>query len=130
MKNILYICLFFTVHLNASVLAIKVVNTISYKNGIYPKDLKQVYVNNIKSSCIPLTKEDIMSNEYKAKVFLKIGKILCKKDVYIAKNNRIVFNFGSIQIEREGKVIKETSEYIRIRNANGKIEKIYKDGRP
>ena len=34
-----------------------------------------------------------------------------------------------IEVEREGSVIKETNQYIKIKNLDGSVEKIYKDGR-
>lgn len=52
-----------------------------------------------------------------------------QKDLDKDKNNSVLFNFGSIQIERPGKIIFENDEYIRIKREDGQVEKIYKDGR-
>ena len=40
----------------------------------------------------------------------------------------MIFDFGNIEIEKDGKVIKDTKQYVRIKNNDGTIEKIYKDG--
>ncbi len=128
MKRIILTILLFYTFLDASVLVIKASKNIKYKEKITSKDVYLKYVDNVKRFCIPISKDDIISAEYKAKINIKKGRTLCKKDLYISKENRLLFNFGSIEIEKDGKIIKETKEYIRIRNENGKIEKIYKNG--
>ena len=55
--------------------------------------------------------------------------IICEKDVKGLENEGIVFNFGGLKIEKKGKIIFENSEFIRIKNLDGTIEQIYKDGR-
>lgn len=68
-------------------------------------------------------------NKLRAKHYILPKKAICNDDVYEEKNNKIKFNFGFVEIQRDGELIKETNEYIKFRNPDGKIEKIYKDGR-
>jgi predicted membrane protein len=117
------------INLNSSVLVYKAQQNINYKQKITPLLVQQYSVNNLSRVCSPVEKKDFLTNEYRAKLILKKGRIICKKDIYIAQKNKIIFNFGNIEIEKDGKIIKETEQYIRIRDINGKIQKIYKDGR-
>ena len=73
-----------------------------------------------------LSLEDLKSNSYRAKHYIKKNRVICKKSLYITSSKKIKFNFGSIEIEKDGEIIKETSKYIRIKNADGTVEKIYK----
>ncbi len=129
MKRFLLLFFISILSIEASIVVIKIKNNIRYKDKIEKKDFYLTKVNNIKRSCIPATKEDILSNNFRAKVYLKKDNILCKKDIYKVDKNRLIFKFGMIEIERDGKVLNQTSDYIRIKNSNGKIEKFYKDGR-
>jgi hypothetical protein len=51
------------------------------------------------------------------------------KDVKKSDNESIIFNFGGVKIEKKGKIIYENKDFIRIKNIDGTIEQIYKDGR-
>ena len=51
------------------------------------------------------------------------------KDVKKYENESVIFNFGGVEIEKKGKVIYENDDFIRIKNLDGTIEQIYKDGR-
>jgi hypothetical protein len=51
------------------------------------------------------------------------------KDVRKSDNQSIIFNFGGVKIEKKGKIIYENKDFIRIKNVDGTIEQIYKDGR-
>ena len=104
------------------------IKDINYKQRVSVDNVKLAPVMK-KLRCKALKREDVIGTEYRAKHYITKGSILCKKDVYIPTKNRLLFNFGSIEIERNGKLIRETDEYIRIKNDNGKVEKIYKDGR-
>ena len=117
-----------TINLSASVLVVKALKNIQYKDKIEPSIVYLDYTNKLKTTCIPVTKKEILKFKYKAKQFLKKDRIICKKDVYIAQQNRIIFKFGSIEIEKNGKVLNDTNKYVRFIDENGKIEKIYKDG--
>jgi len=125
---IVAIILIGTINLNSSILVIKASKDIQYKSIVNSSVVHLEYVEHIKPTCTPITKDEILSFKYRAKQILKTNRIICKKDLYIPQENRVIFKFGTIEIEKDGKVIKETKKYIRFRNIDGKIEKIYKDG--
>ncbi len=132
MKKLFISFLFLLINLNASVVVIKASKNIPYKEKIQKSHLYQdkVSTEEISRYCKPIVEEDLFLNQYRAKSHIKAGNIICRKDLYVAKkSNKVIFNFGNLSIERNAKVIKETEKYIRIKNENGKVEKIYKDGR-
>jgi len=102
---------------------------INYKSKIYASSVRLVQIND-KYSCkeyidIKLLKQ----NKYYAKHYLGKNKPLCKKSVFLAVSKKIRFKFGNLEIEKDGEIIRETDQYIKIKTLDGKIEKIYKDGR-
>ncbi|MCK5111551.1 MAG: hypothetical protein KAQ94_08525 [Arcobacteraceae bacterium] len=132
MKKYLIVLILLSGMLEASIEVIKASKNIKFKDKIIKSDIyiDNVDFNKVKRFCKPITKEDLSTNEYRAKIHIKRDNIICKKDLYkLKKINKVLFNFGSIQIERSGKIIRETKEYIRLRDDNGEIQKIYKDGR-
>lgn len=102
---------------------------IDYKELISKSKLYKAKVKSVKKYCVPVKASDFNKKKFRATRYLKKGTILCTKDIELDKNNSVLFNFGSIQIEKQGKIIFENDEYIRIKRDDGKIEKIYKDGR-
>ncbi|WP_320034902.1 hypothetical protein [Halarcobacter sp.] len=102
---------------------------IDYKELINLDDLYKSNVTSVKKFCEPVAENDFRTTKYRASRYLRKGTIICTKDLDKDKNNSVLFNFGSIQIERPGKIIFENDEYIRIKREDGQIEKIYKDGR-
>ncbi len=123
-----FIFIIFTINLYA--IDVIVTNSkIDYKEKIDVKKLSFAKVLSVKKYCIPLTILDIQSKKYLAKRYLKKGTVLCTSDVKEYSKKSVLFNFGLIEIEKEGKIIFENDEYIRIKKPNGKIEKIFKDGR-
>jgi len=140
-KNIFFILLLFIININA--LEIKVVpvsnQSINFKEKIFASKARLLqttnklfikkYISKNRSVCkeyidIKIFKE----NKYRAKHYIFKNKPICKKDVYIPASKKIKFNFGLLEIERDGEIIKETDNYIKIKNLNGTIEKIYKHG--
>lgn len=83
----------------------------------------------ISKSCTPLTLEKFNSAEFVTAHHINKNRVICEKDVKIADDKTVVFNFGGVRIEKKGKIIFENSEFIRIKNLDGTIEQIYKDGR-
>lgn len=83
----------------------------------------------ISKSCNPLTLEKLNSAEFVTAHHINKNRVICEKDVKIADDKTVVFNFGGVRIEKKGKIIFENSEFIRIKNLDGTIEQIYKDGR-
>lgn len=104
-------------------------NDISYNSLIKPTDLLLVEFEKKPNDCIPITLEKLKANKYFAKKYLREKKIICEDDLKTKSEKSIIFNFGSIEIETNGKIMFENDEYIKIRKNNGDIEKIYKDGR-
>lgn len=123
-----FICFLFSINSFAiNVLVTK--EPINFEEKLDITKLRMMQVNVIKKSCIPLTLSQVQNNEYITTHYINKNTILCKKDMKIYKNNGVLFNFGLLQIEKKGKIIYENDEFIRIKNLDGTIEKIYKDGR-
>ena len=101
---------------------------IGLKEKIQINNLRVKRVNKVNKRCIPITLDKVSSTAYIAKHYINAGAIVCEKDIKIYKKNSVKFNFGNIEIEKEGRVVGETKKYIRVKKPNGKIEKIYKDG--
>jgi hypothetical protein len=115
-----------------SVFAIDVLVTkakINFKAKIEINNLRVKKVKKVFKTCIPVTLEEISSNTYISKHYINAGAIICEKDIKIHKNIIVLFKFGNIEIEKEGRVVGETKKYIRVKKSDGRIEKIYKDGR-
>ena len=104
------------------------INKIDYNAPILKKNLRLLSVANIKKRCEPLTVKALNNGKYISKHFINKGSVLCKSSVKSYKKNSVIFNFGNIQIEQNGKIIFENDEYITIRKNNGKVKKIYKNG--
>lgn len=124
--------LFLILILSLNLQAIEVIITnsnIKYKEIINISKLSPANVLSIKKFCIPVTIKELNDNKYIAKRFLRKGTVLCKSDISIYEKKSVLFNFGVIEIEKQGKIIFENSEYIKIRRTDGQIDKIYKDGR-
>ena len=96
---------------------------ITYKN-VMLKDFKS-----IKKNCTPLALKDINTKSFETKHFIRKNMIICTKDIQLYKDNTILFDFGQIEIQKNGKIIYENNKLVKIKRNNGKIEKIYKDGR-
>ena len=86
-------------------------------------------VSNIRKSCIPVTFEDLANKKYVTTHFINKNSIICVKDIKENKEQSIIFNFGGFQIEKKGSIVYENDEFIRFKNEDGTMEKIYKDGR-
>ena len=126
--KVLFLLFFFTVNLY-SIEVIIAKTKINYKEMISLEKLSKSEVLSVKKYCIPATVKDFETSKFVATHYIRKGSVICLKDIAKYKKNSVVFNFGAIQIEKNGKVIFENNEYIRIKREDGKIEKIYKDGR-
>ncbi len=114
-----------------NLMAIDVILTkeaINFEEKIDFSKLRLMKVSNLKKSCIPVSLLQLQKNKYIAKHYINKRVVLCQRDIKIYKDNSVVFDFGSIQIEKKGQIIFENDKFIRIKKENGKIEKIYKDG--
>jgi hypothetical protein len=102
---------------------------IDYKSKIYTYDVRLIQANQ-KFKCKKyINVIDLKKNKYYASHYIAKDRTICASDVFIPESNTIRFKFGNLEIEREGEIVKETDEYIRIKNLDGTIDKIYKDGR-
>jgi hypothetical protein len=104
-------------------------SAIGFEQKIDVSKLRLMNIPTLTKACIPLTLKQVQNNEYRTTHYINKNSILCKKDVKIYKNESVIFKFGGLEIERKGKIIYENDQFIRIKKENGKIEKIYKDGR-
>lgn len=102
---------------------------IKYKESIDTTMLIQKKASKVYRHCVPVTLNDLSKSQYLTTHYISKGTILCTKDILKYEKSSVLFDFGSLQIEKDGKIIRDTSQYIKIKKPNGKIEKIYKDGR-
>jgi len=104
------------------------VKAINWKEKITPSNVKLIKKND-KYKCKKYIDIDVLKkNKYRAKHYILKNKPLCLDDVYIQSEKKIKFNFGFLEIEKDGELIKETNEYIKIKNVDGTMTKIYKNG--
>lgn len=128
LKPSFLLSVFFVLNLNAvSVLISK--EAIPYESKLQITQLRVVNVSTLKKACVPLKLNEVKTNDFITTHYINRNSILCKKDVKVNRNNAVVFNFGAVQIEKKGKIVFENDKFIRIKKEDGKIEKIYKDGR-
>ena len=104
-------------------------NSIGFEQKIIASNLRLMNIPVLKKACNPLTLNQVQNNEYISTHYINKNSILCEKDVRAYKKESVIFKFGGLEIERKGKIIYENDDFIRIKEENGKIEKIYKDGR-
>jgi len=118
--------------LNSYLFAIPVLMTttaLKYEQIVDKKKLIVKEVGSVSRFCEPLSLEEVEKNSFITTHHVNKNVILCKKDVKVAEDNEVVFNFGGLKIVKKGKIVYENSEFIRFRNPDGTIEQIYKDGR-
>jgi hypothetical protein len=102
---------------------------IPYKVAITPSNVAILQLDKLPANCKPITIKELKKGKYLTSKYLQKDKVICHSDLDEETNNKIIFNFGAIQIETDGKIIYQNDEYVKIKRSNGKIEKIYKDGR-
>ena len=102
--------------------------SINWKGSVKRSDVYLVEVDK-KNRCKGYIDIDkLITGKYRAKHYIMKNRKICKNDLYEVKNSKITFNFGLLEIQRDGQIVNETNSYIKIRNKDGKIEKIYKNG--
>jgi hypothetical protein len=101
---------------------------IAFRDKITLKMLTTKNVAKVKRTCTPIQLKDLEGKVYFAKHLIRKGFIVCTKSLEELKNNSVLFKFGNIEIEKHGTILHENDKYITIKKANGKTEKIYKDG--
>ena len=102
-------------------------NNINYKQLLDVDNLKLINIPN-EIRCTTFDKDLLKTNKYQAKRFIYKGRSICYKDVQKIVINRVKADFGNIEIQRNGKIISENNDYVKIKNYDGKIIKIYKNG--
>lgn len=100
---------------------------IQYKELINIDNLQYISSDN-KIRCKLFNREFLEKDQYQAKHFIFKNKAICFKDVEKVVINKIQYDFGNILIQRDGKVVGENKDYIKIKNYDGSVEKIYKNG--
>ncbi len=101
---------------------------IPYKNSISIDDFIEKKVPEIRGTCIPVSLKDLQNNEFVAKHFIRSGRILCMRNIKEDTASKVLFDFGTLEIERKAKVIHENDRYIKVRLPDGEVQKIYKNG--
>jgi hypothetical protein len=121
-----FLLLFITLNLFGGVILISV-KDLKYKEYLESADLKEI--NSTKySSCPKFDKLKLLDEEYITKRLILKNSPICDKDVEVAPNHKIKFDFGNIEIEKTGEFIGETDKYIKVKTPDGMIEKIDKNG--
>ncbi|MBD3841570.1 MAG: hypothetical protein IE909_06735 [Campylobacterales bacterium] len=120
----------FLVYLEASQQKVVVSSkSINWKGSVTTSNTKVMMANSDYNCKEYIDFKNLDNLNLRAKHYILPNRAICVDDVYTQSNNKIKFSFGSVEIEKDGELIKETDEYIKFRNPNGSIEKIYKDGR-
>ena len=102
---------------------------IRFKEKIQKEDLSLTQVDNLKPNCTPLSSKDLENESFTASHYLFKDSIVCMNDVIKYEKESVLFDFGILEIEQEGKIIYENDKFIRLKKQDGTIEKIYKDGK-
>jgi len=120
------IVFFIILNLNATQVLVSK-HSINYKNILNSNNL---YLKNISKDirCTTFNKELLKAGKYQAKRYIIKDTPICYKDVQKVIVNQVKFDFGNIEIKRNGKVIGENKDYVKIKNYDGKVIKIYKNG--
>lgn len=123
---------FFLIFLISNIYAVEVIiskDDLSFRTILTPKILEVKDAKTLPHNCLPLKIDDLKNNKYNTSKYIKKDQIICKDDVKKIEKKTVIFKFGNLEIETDGKILFENDEYIKIKKDNGKIEKIYKDGR-
>jgi hypothetical protein len=124
--KILFSIFIILINLNSTEILVSKKN-INYKQLLDINNLELVNISN-DIRCTTFDKDLLKSNKYQAKRFIYKGKSICYKDVQKIIINKVKADFGNIEIQRNGKVISENKDYVKIKSYDGKIIKIYKNG--
>lgn len=101
---------------------------IAYKSAVKIDDFMIKHVAEVSRVCIPVTKADLENNEFIARHYIRSGRVLCTRSIQEDTAQKVLFDFGTLEIERKAKVIHENDQYIKVRLPDGEIQKIFKNG--
>jgi hypothetical protein len=104
------------------------IKPVTFNQYIHRDDLVVTYKEVNPRVCKDLDVIALTTNRYKTRIYIPKGKIVCLKDLKLIEVKKVNFRFGNLEIQREVEDIKETKHYIKIRELDGKEEKIYKNG--
>ncbi|MEA3354202.1 MAG: hypothetical protein U9Q33_10335 [Campylobacterota bacterium] len=124
----IFLCFSITYAKNSEYIPVST-KSIGWKSSIDSNDFKVHKISNKYKCKKYLDISDLKKGKYRAKHYIIKNRAICAEDVYIEIPKKVKFNFGLLEIEKSAEVVKETDNYIKIKNPNGKIEKIYKDGK-
>lgn len=122
----------FILIVNIKMLAINVLvsnEAIKFEEKLDASKIKTQNITNLNKNCEPLSSSSLQNEEYITTHYINKNTVICTKDVKKSQENTVVFNFGGVRIEKKGKIIFENDDFIKIKNIDGTIEQIYKDGR-
>ena len=100
---------------------------INYKEPIEASSLTEKEIDE-KINCTPISKSELETKKFIAKHYIAKSSLLCTKSVEEYKKEAVKFDFGSFEIETEGKIIFENDEFVKIKKLDGSVEKIFKNG--
>lgn len=103
-------------------------SNILYKETIDIKKLTFKKIDKLKKKCKPISLKYLENKKFIAAHYINKGSVICERSLTGYKKQSVVFDFGTIEIEKNAKVLNENEEFILIKNRNGKREKIYKNG--
>lgn len=118
--------LFIALNLFGDVVLVSI-RDLKYKEVVDVADFQEVNLNK-RIYCNKFDKLKFLEDEYIAKRYIPKNTPICDKDLELAPNHRIKFDFGNIVIERSGEFVGETDKYIKVKTQTGTIEKIDKNG--
>ena len=123
---------FLYLFLSVKIFAVSVLiskEAINFEEKVDSSKLKVQNISNLGKNCVPLQLSFLQKDEYISTHYINKNTIVCMKDIKKYSEETVVFNFGGVRIEKKGRIIFENNEFIRIKNLDGTIEQIYKDGR-
>ena len=126
-KTILLLLIFSSTLFSYEVLTTR--KDIKFKEKITKENLVLKQVDTLSKNCTPLSLQELDNGVFTASHYIFKDSILCSNDVVKYEKESVIFDFGSLQIEHEGKIIYENDQYIRIKKQDGTIEEIYKNGK-
>jgi len=124
--KIIIISIFFLINMYSELILVSNKN-INYKEIINKDNLEFKSVSK-NARCTMFDRDLLNKEKYQAKHFIFKNKEICFKDLIKVQYNKIQYDFGNILIQKDGKVIGENEEYVKIKKSDGSIEKIYKNG--
>lgn len=124
MKLLLFICLSLNLYSDVALVSIK---DLTYKEVVDFDNFQEINLDK-KIYCKKFDRMKLLEEEYIAKRYILKNTPICEKDLIVAPNHRVKFNFGNIIIERSGEFVGETDSYIKLKKSDGTIEKIQKNG--